>query len=48
MKVYVVYANYYGCKPEFWWAYDNERAAQIGAACARNEGMDAFVTVEEE
>lgn len=48
MKVYVVYANYYGCEPTEWNVYDNERAAQIGAACARNEGMDAFVREEEE
>jgi hypothetical protein len=46
--VYVVYANYYGCTPKFWWAYETEREAQIGAACARNKGMDAFIRFEEE
>lgn len=46
--VYVVYANYEGCVPTEWMVYDNLRSAEIGAACARNKGMDAFVKVEEE
>ena len=47
-QIYVVYANLHGCKPEFYMAYETKRAAEIGAACARNDGMDAFIRVEEE
>lgn len=46
--VYVVYASYAGCNPSEWQVYDNMRSAEIGAACARNEGMDAFIEIEEE
>lgn len=46
--IYVVYANLYGCKPEFYMAYETRRDAEIGAACTRNDGMDAFIRVEEE
>ena len=46
--IYVVYANLHGCKPEFYMAYETRRDAEIGAACARNDGMDAFIRVEEE
>lgn len=46
--IYVVYAGFYGCKPEFYMAYETRRAAEIGAACARNDGLDAFIRVEEE
>lgn len=46
--IYVVYANLYGCKPEFYMAYETKREAEIGAACARNDGLDAFVRKEEE
>lgn len=46
--IYVVYANLHGCEPEFYMAYETRRAAEIGAACARNDGLDAFVREEEE
>lgn len=46
--IYVVYANLYGCKPEFYMAYETLRAAEIGAACARNDGLEAFVRIESE
>lgn len=46
--IYIVYASLHGCKPEFYMAYETKRAAEIGAACARNDGMDAFIVKEEE
>lgn len=46
--IYVVYTSLHGSKPEFYMAYETRRDAEIGAACARNDGMDAFIRVEEE
>ena len=46
--IYCVYANLYGCKPEFYMAYETRREAEIGAACARNDGLEAVIRVEEE
>lgn len=48
MQCYCVYANYYGGEPEFYQAYWTRREAEIGAACARNDGMEAIIRVEEE